>query len=70
MVDKTKSESESDENSTHSFFKKVLISLAVAATITLLVLFVGYAINILLLVFLEDSMNCEVDIEYRGKTIV
>lgn len=69
MVDKTNSESESDENSTHSFFKKVLISVAVAATITLLVLFVGYAINILLLVFLEDT-NCEVDIEYRGKTIV
>ena len=51
MVDKTEPESDPEENSTHSFIKKVLISVAVAATITLLVLFVGYAVNILLLVF-------------------
>ncbi|WP_234568337.1 AI-2E family transporter [Rhodohalobacter sp. 614A] len=52
MVDKTNPESDSEENSTYSFIKKVLISVVVAATITLLVLFVGYAVNILLLVFL------------------
>lgn len=52
MVDKTKSEPDSNENSTHSFIKKVVISVAVAATITLLVLFVGYAVDIILLVFL------------------
>lgn len=51
MVDKARPDSDSDENSTHSFLKKVLIAVAVAATITLLVLFVGYAVNILLLVF-------------------
>lgn len=51
MVDKTNREENPEENSTHSFIKKVIISVAVAATITLLVLFVGYAIDVLLLVF-------------------
>lgn len=51
MVDKARPDSDSDENPTHSFLKKVLIAVAVAATITLLVLFIGYAVNILLLVF-------------------
>lgn len=52
MVDEAGPESDSDESSTHSFLKKVLIAVAVAATITLLVLFIGYAVNILLLVFM------------------
>lgn len=52
MVDKTTdSEETSNQDSTLSFIKKVLISVAVAATITLLVLFIGYAVDILLLVF-------------------
>ncbi len=51
MVDKTDPEETPQENSTHSFIKKVLISVAVAATITLLVLFIGYAVDVLLLVF-------------------
>jgi predicted PurR-regulated permease PerM len=41
----------SGDFSTKQFVKKVLISVAVAATITLLVLFVGYAVDVLMLVF-------------------
>lgn len=51
MVDKPDPEETPQENSTYSFIKKVLIFVAVAAAITLLVLFVGYAVDVLLLVF-------------------
>lgn len=51
MVDKTDPEEAPQEESTKSFVKKVLISVAVAATITLLVLFIGFAVDVLLLVF-------------------
>lgn len=51
MVDKASPEPESHDNSTRSFSKKVLSAVAVAATITILVLFIGYAVNILMLVF-------------------
>ncbi len=51
MVDKTDPEETPQEKSTHSFLKKVLIAVAVASTITLLVLFIGYAVDVLLLVF-------------------
>lgn len=51
MVDKTDPEKTPQQESTQSFVRKVLIAVAVAATITLLVLFIGYAVDVLLLVF-------------------
>lgn len=62
----TNPERDKDQNSNHSFIRKVLISVFIAASILLLVHFVGYAIEEIL----GDSMDRNVDTEHDGKTIV
>lgn len=52
MVDRSDRDPPLGGASSKTFLKKVLIFVAIAAAITLLVLFVGYAVNFLLLVFI------------------